>query len=108
VAVSQPEAQSSLGVTQRPFTQVDCFLPEHLVALGVHSRHLPLAQAPEAQSVGALQELPKPQGGQLPPQSTSVSPPFFCLSVQVPAGAWSAAASGGRAGIHLLGRAFLR
>jgi len=43
----------------------------------------PPLQAPDAQSVPALHDLPMPQAVQAPPQSTSVSVPFFTLSVQL-------------------------
>ena len=43
----------------------------------------PLLQTPELQSPLALHESPPLQAGQSPPQSTSVSFPFFAASVQV-------------------------
>ena len=46
-------------------------------------QHMPPTQAELAQSVVATHVLPLAQGGQLPPQSTSVSLPSLILSVQL-------------------------
>jgi hypothetical protein len=48
-------------------------------------------QAPVRQSAGALHRAPSPQRAQAPPQSTSVSAPFFTPSLHAPAAGTSPA-----------------
>ena len=68
--------------TQKPLAQVPL---EAQLAPSCEAQTLPL-QEPLEQSPPTLQVLPAAQGGQGPPQSTSVSEPFFTMSAQL--GGW--------------------
>jgi hypothetical protein len=56
---------------------------ERLSALQLVGAHFPATHAPAAQSDGDVQVLPSWQAGHDPPQSTSLSLPFFTASVHV-------------------------
>jgi hypothetical protein len=70
------------GVPQSPAAvQVCTPVPEHCSVVGLHAVHRPAKHAPMLQSPSTPQFFPTAQGLHDPPQSTSVSVPFFTKSV---------------------------
>ena len=87
---AHPDPPQSMSVSDESWTP----LLQEAVA------HFPFTQAAVAQSAPIEHCLPLSQRGHMPPQSTSVSVPFFVESVQPSGGAWHAEPVSTKPGSH--------